>query len=115
MKHTCATGTSSCELCKQLEVEVWEAINGYAITVGGDPSKHVYGNVARMQAVADVDKIVAQSRELTIEVSRLRAALNDVRGFLRGVARRPELGRDAQDLLDEAAVITCVLDEKEAP
>jgi len=49
----------------QFEVALWDAINRYAITVGGDPAHHVYGNTARMQAVADVGKIVARvaSRE----------------------------------------------------
>jgi len=61
MKHTCATsGRSSCELCLLLEVDLWDAINRYAIAVGGDPRKHVHGNVPRMQAVADVGKIVAK-------------------------------------------------------
>lgn len=61
MRHTCETGgRSGCEPCMLLEVELWDAINLYAIAVGGDPAKHVYGNVSRMQAVADVGKIVAR-------------------------------------------------------
>jgi hypothetical protein len=39
--------------------------------------------------------------------------LIDARGFLRGTARRPELGRGAKDLLDEADAIDRVLDGKE--
>jgi hypothetical protein len=122
----------------QLEVELWNAINSYAIAVGGDPSRHVYGHDARMQAVADVGKVVAKVRsrqriddivvdELVkgsnaaaaaacdrgAEISRLRAVLIDVRGFLRGVARRPELGRGSKDLRDEAVAIDRVLDGKE--
>jgi hypothetical protein len=42
----------------QIEIDLWDVINRYAISVGGDPSGHVYGNAARMQAVADVGKIV---------------------------------------------------------
>lgn len=140
MKHTCEIGgRSSCAPCMLLEVDLWDAINRYAIAVGGDPSKHVHGNVSRMQAVADVDAHVARefSRQQIddlvvenlvkgsnaaaaaacargVEISRLRAALIDVRGFLRGVARRPELGRGAKDLLDEAAALDRVLGEKEA-
>lgn len=140
MKHTCTTsGRSSCQPCLRLEMELWNAINRYAEAVGGDPSRHVHGNVTRMQAVADVGKIVARaaSREqiddLVVEdlakasnaaaaaacvrgaeVERLRAALIDARIFLRGVARRPELDRGAKDLLDEAAAIDRVLaDQKE--
>lgn len=138
MKHTCETGgPTSCEPCMQFETELWDVINRYAISVGGDPSKNAYGNVPRMQAVADVGKVVAKviSRqriddlvvedlvkggnaaaaaacERGTEVARLRAALIDVRGFLRGVARRPELGRGAQDLLDKAEALDRVLDEK---
>ena len=141
MKHTCETGgRSSCEPCMQFETELWDVINRYAISVGGDPSGHVYGNVPRMQAVVDVGKVVAKVRsrrqidallvedlvkgsnaaaaaacELTGEVKRLRAALIDVRGFLRGVARRPELGRGAQDLLDEAEALDRMLDVKKEP
>ncbi len=57
--HTCASsGRSSCEPCMQIEVDLWDAINRYAVTVGGDPGQHVYGNVPRMQAVADVGAVV---------------------------------------------------------
>lgn len=140
-EHTCATtGRSSCQPCLQLEMELWNAINRYATSVGGDPSRHAYGNVPRMQAVADVGKIMdrvgARQRidDLVVtdlvkscdaaaaadcdrgaEISRLRAALTDVRGFLRGTARRPELGRGAKDLLDEAEMIDRVLTETKAP
>ena len=135
MKHTCENG-APCEPCMQLEVDLWDAINHYAVTVGGDPSRHIYGHDARMQAVADVGKVVARVRsreriddivveelvrgsnaaaaaacKLTGEVARLRAALKEARGFLRGVARRPELGTGAKDLLDEAEMLDRVLGE----
>lgn len=42
----------------QFEVDLWDAINRYVVACGGDPGSHVYGNTARMQAVADVSKIV---------------------------------------------------------
>ncbi len=178
--HTCAkSGRSNCAPCMQFEVALWDAINRYAITVGGDPAHHVYGNTPRMQAVADVGAIVARvaSREQiddivvddlvkggnaaaaaacaakarvaelerenaqlvadldlagsdsaccrarhraeddlatrSADVARLQAALREVRGFLRGVARRPELGTGAKDLIDEADAIDRVLDGKE--
>lgn len=140
MKHTCVTsGHSSCQPCLRLEMELWNAINRYAEAVGGDPSKHVHGNVPRMQAVADVGKVVTkvlsqqQIDDIVVEdlakasnaaaaaacacdaeVERLRAALIDVRGFLRGVARRPELGRGAKDLINEVEALDRVLgDQKE--
>jgi hypothetical protein len=118
-------------------MELWNAINRYAVAVGGDPSKHVYGNGPRMDAVADVGKILAkvssqqQIDDITVEelakgsgaaaatacsrgdeIERLRAALREVRVFLRGVARRPELGRGAQDLINEAAALDRVLADK---
>lgn len=37
---------------------LWDAINRYAVTCGGEPSNHVYGNVARMQAVSTVNDAV---------------------------------------------------------
>lgn len=58
-QHTCTTrGRSSCAFCMQLEGALWEAINRYTVTVGGDPSLHVYGNIPRMQAVADVSSVI---------------------------------------------------------
>lgn len=62
--HTCASsGRSSCKPCIQFEVDLWDAINRYATTVGGDPSQHVYGNVPRMQAVADVGAVIRRLRD----------------------------------------------------
>ena len=111
MVHTCESGgRSGCEPCRQLEFDLWDAINRYAISVGGDPSKHVHGNTSRMQAVVDVDALVANARGA--EVAGLRAALGAAHKFLRGVARRPELGDGAKDLIDEVAMIDVVLGEK---
>ena len=60
-EHTCVTsGRASCPPCMQFEVELWDAINRYATSVGGDPAQHVHGNDARMQAVADVGQIVSR-------------------------------------------------------
>ena len=60
---------------------------------------------ARHRAEEERDKLSA-------DVAQLRASLTDVRGFLRGTARRPELGRGAKDLLDEADAIDRALDGK---
>lgn len=38
-------------------VALWDAINRYVVACGGDPSRHVYGNTARMKAVAEVERI----------------------------------------------------------
>lgn len=42
------------------EVALWDAINRYAVSVGGDPSRHVYGNATRMQAVVDVGVAISK-------------------------------------------------------
>lgn len=36
-------------------VELWDAINRYVVTCGGDPSRHVYGNTPRMTAVSNIE------------------------------------------------------------
>lgn len=36
--------------------KLWEAINAYVRTCGGDPSKHVVGNTARMVAVENIEE-----------------------------------------------------------
>ena len=63
-EHTCALTArepSTCDLCMRFEVELWDAINAYATSVGGDPSKHVYGNTSRYHAVAAVARVVDQA------------------------------------------------------
>jgi hypothetical protein len=52
-------GRSSCPSCLGLEVELCDAINRYAISVGGDPARHVYGNIPRMQAVGGVGTAIS--------------------------------------------------------
>jgi hypothetical protein len=104
----------------QFEAELWDAVNRYAFCVGGDPAKHTYGNVPRMQAVADVGKVVARTVSGGQEVVSLRAALIDVRDFLTSLLERYELARDVQslreDLHDEVERLDRVLDEtKEKP
>lgn len=122
----------------RLEKELWDAINDYAISVGGEPSKHIHGNTIRMRAVAAVARVVDQVsswRQIdavvvdelarggdaaaaaacaaNAELKKLRACLREVGGFLRGVARRPELGHGAVDLIEEAEGISRVLGESD--
>ena len=62
MKHTCDTsGRSNCQPCMSFQVELWNAINRYATAVGGDPERHVYGNTPRMQAVVEVNQVIARA------------------------------------------------------
>ncbi len=59
--HTCTVaGRVNCVPCMQLEGKLWDAINRYAIAVGGDPAMHVYGNTLRMQAVAAVGAVISK-------------------------------------------------------
>lgn len=126
MKLTCETGI--CAGCEQLKRALWEAINRHAVSVGGDPtcrtrpSERSYDSLSRTQAVADIDATVMEIRnhEATQlcthtqlgcrghaedhEIGRLQAVMIDVRGFLRGLARRPVLAR-SQELLDAVGAL----------
>lgn len=51
-------------------VALWDAIHRYVIACGGDPSKHVYGNTPRMQAVCDVENTVVDRQPITGEIGR---------------------------------------------
>ena len=63
-------------------VELWDAINDYVKACGGDPGKHVYGNLTRMDAVAAVERaVVARFTEIMAlrdEVNRLRHVFRDL-------------------------------------
>jgi hypothetical protein len=43
------------------KVPLWDAINAYVATCGGDASKHVYGNTRRMRLVVAIEQIVRES------------------------------------------------------
>lgn len=45
-------------MTNQQRIELWDAINAYTTACNGDPSKHVYGNLVRMNAVAKVEAII---------------------------------------------------------
>lgn len=53
-------GKSKPQLSPEMKrrVALWDAINRYVESCGGDPAKHVYGNTARMMAVVEVERIV---------------------------------------------------------
>lgn len=38
--------------------QLWHAINAYAVSVGGDPTKHVYDNVDRENAAAEIKRLL---------------------------------------------------------
>lgn len=59
MRHTCVEdGRARCLECRDLEVALWEAINRYAVTVGGKPSALTHDNKERQQAVAAVGAVL---------------------------------------------------------
>lgn len=58
----------------QFETALWDAINLYARTVGGDPSKHVYGNGQRMQAVAEVGRVISDMRAMAVVIDGVHEA-----------------------------------------
>jgi hypothetical protein len=43
-------------------VRLWDAINAYVVSCGGDPDRQVYGNTRRQTAVAQVEQIVREIR-----------------------------------------------------
>ena len=51
-------------------VALWNAINDYVRACGGDPSKHVYGNTPRMDAVCRVENAVMDRDIVTDEIGR---------------------------------------------
>lgn len=59
----------------KFEVDLWDAINRYVVACGGDPSSHVHGNTARMQAVAEVGSIVAAATSPGHDVAKELAAM----------------------------------------
>ena len=50
------------EAVERWKVDLWNAIDAYAVSVGGDPQKHVYGNVPRMNAVVSVESAIDTAR-----------------------------------------------------
>jgi hypothetical protein len=42
-------------------VAMWKAIDAYAVSVGGDPTKRVLGNTSRQKAVAAVEAAVREA------------------------------------------------------
>lgn len=59
----------------EFQVALWDAINAYAATCGGDPGKRVYGNTPRQTAVSAVNRaIAAHVRELMTKMADARIA-----------------------------------------
>lgn len=50
--------------------QLWDAIQRFAVSCGGDPSGRVHGNTARQQAVADIEAVIRAG-----EASEVAAAL----------------------------------------
>ena len=63
-------------------VRLWDAINAYVVSCGGDPDRHVYGNTRRQTAVAQVEQIVRE-----IRVSVRNEALEEAGKMARNAAK----------------------------
>lgn len=48
-------------MTNEQRVRLWDAINEYVKSCGGDPSKRVYGNTTRQRAVAGVERVVREA------------------------------------------------------
>jgi hypothetical protein len=60
------------------ENALWDAINRYAMSCGGDPSDHVHGNTLRQQAVVEVSEAVSEIvRACDADVSAFSALLGE--------------------------------------
>ena len=64
------------------QVPLWDAINRYVVSCGGDPSKHVNGNTPRMEAVVEVNSIVRRE-------SSTSAKLEEARGCIKAAELMP--------------------------
>lgn len=62
LKERCAAKDAEiAALRERVEVDriaLWNAINEYVKSCSGDPSKRVYGNAHRMNAVAEIERIL---------------------------------------------------------
>lgn len=70
---------------RRLQKALWDAINMYTESCGGNPSNHVYGNTKRMDAVATVERIAEEIGSGTAQL-------------LSGAERREEALRRLRDL-----------------
>ena len=52
------SGLTAGSMASPDKVALWDAINRYVETCGGDPGKRCYGNYERMETVAEIEKIV---------------------------------------------------------
>lgn len=54
----------------QWQIDLWNEVNKYAATCGGEPDKHVYGNLPRMQAVVAVEEVVRKAIAAAVAADR---------------------------------------------
>ena len=57
---------------RSLKVQLWVAIQEYAVACGGDPGSHVYDAVARQRAVVDVGNAVRKLEDLAVEAAGIK-------------------------------------------
>lgn len=64
----------------QWRVDLWNYINEYAVTVGGRPDRHVYGNVSRQMAVCRVEGVLSPL------VVAMNEALDEIEAIILAIA-----------------------------
>lgn len=87
-------GTCSCGATVAVDrVALWEEINRYVAICGGDPSKSIYGNTPRMEAVCRIENVISNRGVVTDEIGRwIRTDASDpLRGAIEADRRQSQL------------------------
>lgn len=62
----------------EMHVALWDAVNEYATTCGGNPATHVYGNTPRQRAVAKIEDIIRRVVGTQIATKEAMQAIYDI-------------------------------------
>ncbi len=99
-------GTCSCGATVAVDrVALWEEINRYVLACGGDPSKHVYGNTPRMEAVSRIENVISNRGVVTDEIGRwIRTYASDpLRGAIEYDRREGEDMKMREDVTESTS------------
>jgi hypothetical protein len=89
------------ELQESGRVALWDAINDYAVSCGGSPGEHVYGNTRRMDAVVEVERRVGEIE--SADLARVRSQRNRLREVMDQCLHEGGDALDMHEVLDEIA------------